>query len=768
MLPRKPVLFGLAALGAASLFAIPLIGQPPADTPAEASPAVPPGPRIENLPLKSVVLFNAGIGYFYREGQVNGPVKVNVKVNEEDVNDLILTLLSNDPEQPAQAITYDNKAPAEITLKAFQIDLTENPSLGGLLMQVRGEVANITDATNRVLTGQIVGVERPEAGLPSAAMYASAGGNVKDETELLSVLTEEGLQTLPLGKITKVKFTREALQKEFRAALSALASAHGSSSKSVDVLFPGQGQRKVSLGYMTEASLWKPAYRVVLGKDSARLKGFASIENVTDEDWNNVNIKLVSGRPITFKMDLYDPLFVPRPTVEPELYASLRPVMYAGPATAAGALPQMALNTMNSAGNLGQLGFGGGGFGGSPGANLGVGGGVLGMTGGNMYSNFGRPSVRSLLKGEQQQFQQQQVQEQPNSPTEPTTGGLYGPGPLGINQPNANLGESFEYIVKEPITLPRYKSAMVPIIDEAIQVKKLSLYTASTLQKHPLLGVQLTNSTKLPIAQGPVAVFDNDTVAGQARLADVKPGATRLLSYAIDLDTIMEHKVESDTQPLTAKLSPGLFEHTFRTRTTRTVKATNLSAEAKTLWITEQIPVEHKLIAPEKPVEKIDALNRFELIVGPGETKTLEIISEDTFTRSTRLIDFVVDGAEAKTMATFPELALDNLLKDKSIPAAVMATLKFLEKERTGLRENTIQRLKATELLAEISADQERLRANMERVPKESEAFMRYLKKFDVQETQIEQQQGLLKTLATQREERMVELNKAIEQVKTK
>src|SRR5262249_19697511 len=60
------------------------------------------------------------------------------------------------------------------------------------------------------------------------------------------------------------------------------------------------------------------------------LQGWAVVDNPTDDDWNNVGMALISGRPISFQMDLYQPLYVPRPTVELELFQSLRPVAYDG------------------------------------------------------------------------------------------------------------------------------------------------------------------------------------------------------------------------------------------------------------------------------------------------------------------------------------------------------------------------------------------------------------------------------------------------------
>src|SRR5258708_11229193 len=92
--------------------------------------------------------------------------------------------------------------------------------------------------------------------------------------------------------------------------------------------------------------MWKTTYRLWIDKNKkAFLQGWAIVENTTDDDWNQVSLGLVSGRPISFRMDLYQPLYVPRPLVEPELFASLRPPTY------------------NQAMDKGPGGFGGGGAG---------------------------------------------------------------------------------------------------------------------------------------------------------------------------------------------------------------------------------------------------------------------------------------------------------------------------------------------------------------------------------------------------------------------
>ena len=131
------------------------------------------------------------------------------------------------------------------------------------------------------------------------------------------------------------------MQEELNRALAAVAGARDQDKKPVDIRFNGAGERRVRLGYVVETPVWKASYRLVLAGDDpnerkprATLQGWAIVENQTDNDWNNVRLSLVSGRPISFTENLYQPLYVPRPEVTPELYASLRPQTYegAGPA----------------------------------------------------------------------------------------------------------------------------------------------------------------------------------------------------------------------------------------------------------------------------------------------------------------------------------------------------------------------------------------------------------------------------------------------------
>src|SRR4029077_1260100 len=209
------------------------------------------------------------------------------------------------------------------------INLTSNPSLARILDQARGEKVEVALASAGAgqpasLTGTVVGVElqKPPAGKEAVVDVA-----------VLNLWCADGLRGVKFGDVQRVRFLNPVLDSEFKKALEALAQSHDAQKKAVSLSFAGEGKRRVSVGYVVENPICKTSYRLVLGKDKEDkpyLQGWAVVENPSDEDWRGVRMALVSGRPISFRMDLYTPLYVPRPLVEPELFASLRPVAYSG------------------------------------------------------------------------------------------------------------------------------------------------------------------------------------------------------------------------------------------------------------------------------------------------------------------------------------------------------------------------------------------------------------------------------------------------------
>ena len=852
--------------------------QPAAKMTAGAAVKHPPP---VNLPITRVVMFSAGVAYFHREGDVTGDGRLDLRFDEGDVNDLLKSLVLTDKDGgKVRAVTYDNRMPLDFTLKGFAVDVTENPTMGQLMHQVRGEKVEVADKTGVVTVGQIISVERP-------AVPATG----PDPGEILNLLTEDGLQTVELKQLKKIKLVRPELQAEFKKALEMLATARGDNKKAVSVVFSGNGKRKVAVGYVNEAPLWKPSYRLSVDeKGATRIQGWATIENTTDEDWTNVKVGLVAGRPMSFQMDLYDPLFVPRPMVEPDLFASLRPPMYQGGLNptanmgmAMGNASGNPLNALGNAGpfggagqqlgNLGNLGAQGGitGIGGNLG-NLGIQGGITGIQGGqigNLGGQFGlqggftgnlgvypqrvpRPNIRTLY-GDRLTYTEY-VNRLRGNPTpvetdRPPMTTVKDPldkraGALAVA--DGALGDMFEYTIDEPITLAKQKSALVPLVNETVEGSRVSIFNANTLAKHPLLGLKLVNKTKLHLAQGPVTVFDGGTFAGDARLPDIKPGETRLVSYAIDLGTEVVVRPEDKKPTLLGVTVTGdkvALRSTLRRTTTYLIR--NRNTADRTVVIEHPQTPKWKLTVPAKLDDQTRSFYRFDVPVKAGALTTLEVTEESTGVETHPLIEAheglldseVVVRTEDKkpvllgvtvadTYATLryglrrtttylvrnrnaadrtvtiehpqtsgwklaapakPDDQTRGLYRfDVPIKAGALATLEVTEesgntearqlasatrewlqyhvnvpeikpavrevfKKLIELREKVDEAQKGIteeqDALKEIAEDQDRIRKNIERAPKESEAFKRYLKKFDDQETEIEKRQARVRVL---------------------
>src|SRR6476620_3760717 len=296
----------------------------PGDAKQDVKPAV-------TLPITRVVLFNSGVGYFSRSGEVADDARVDLTFPEADVNDLLKSMVLEDFNGGRiAAVSYDSREPISRTLSSFAVNLTGNPTFAGIVSQMRGERVDVVlspGAANQPgkLSGVIVGVEK--------AKVAAGNGPATIDVDILNMWCAEGLRSVKLPEVQQLKFANPVIESEFRRALDVLSLSHDSQKKSVSLHFAGDGKRKVQVGYVIEAPIWKTSYRLMLdatGKEKPYLQGWAIVENPTDEDWASVKMALISGRPISFKMDLYEPLFVPRPTVEPELFASLRPVTYRG------------------------------------------------------------------------------------------------------------------------------------------------------------------------------------------------------------------------------------------------------------------------------------------------------------------------------------------------------------------------------------------------------------------------------------------------------
>jgi hypothetical protein len=677
-----------------------------------------PRPSAE-LALRRIVLFSSGVGYLQREGEVEGNAGVQLSFRADDINDLLKSLVVQDRGGRVGAVHYDSRDPIERTLKSFAVDLTTNPTLGELLNQVRGErveIGNLAalarDGQPQKLTGVIVGVQTQRT-------PAALGGVT--EFHRLNLLTDEGLRSIALDQVQQVRFLKAEVEREFRQALGVLASAHDRQKKTVTVNFLGAGKRTVRVGYVIESPMWKTSYRLSLEKDGkAFLQGWAIVENTSDDDWKDVRLSLVSGRPISFEMDLYEPLYVPRPIVEPELFAWLRPRPHQGAIWGTG------------------------------GAGRGAGALPPGVPQPDEPAAADRMTARekNMNRFFKEEYIRSAVQKQPSGGT-PDIQEQIAERLASAAFPR-EVGEFFHYDIEQPVSLPRQKSALLPIVNNAVEVAKVSIFNEEVHLKHPMLGLRLNNTSALHLMQGPITVFDAGSYAGDAQIETLQPKETRLVSYAVDLGTeVVGESKEGDKNLITVQVSKGILRATHRVRHSRTYTVKNRSPQARTLLIEHPFREKWALISPEKPAERTRDLYRFEVKAAPDKSVRLEVVEDEPQPIEVKLSDSPDDAIrlfiKASVTSASVRQALDEVLKRRG---QLAETQRGIQSEETAL--------------AVIAKDQERMRNNMERVPKESDAFKRYLKKFDEQETEIEKRRERITTLQETAEQQRKELEKFV------
>src|SRR5947209_8220335 len=119
-----------------------------------------------SVPVKAVVLFSSGVGYFEHFGTVTGSGSTELRFKTQQINDILKSLVLQDLDGgKVTTISYPSQDPIAKTLRSFQVDITNNPSLGELLNQLRGARVKVNAGADAI-EGTILGLEKKQK--PSA------------------------------------------------------------------------------------------------------------------------------------------------------------------------------------------------------------------------------------------------------------------------------------------------------------------------------------------------------------------------------------------------------------------------------------------------------------------------------------------------------------------------------------------------------------------------------------------------------------------------
>jgi hypothetical protein len=640
-----------------------------------------------SLPIRRVVLYKHGVGYFERQGQVEGHDTLHLDFKARDMNDVLKSMTVLDLSGGSvSAVSYDSTKPLEQLLREATLRIPDEGSLTSLLAQVKGARVRVRVGKEQHVEGLIVGLER-------LSLTEGREGRVAVERPFLSLLVGASLRTFDLLDVGELTFLDDAVREDLEFYLATVLSSYKKDTKRVSVLTAGEGQRELFVSYVLEAPVWKTSYRILLEEgDKPVLQGWAVVDNTGDEDWEQVELALIAGLPVSFVHDLYNPRYLQRPVVEVRTEAGVLPV-----------IPEEGFGTQ--AETVG-----------------GVDDGALAEPMMSLPSPAPAAAPLRKLRG--------------------------GGGPGGMNLREARersaavktvtqeVGDLFEYRVDHPVSVHRNQSALVPILHRPFEGRRVLLYNRATREKNPMACIEFKNTTGLTLEGGPVTVTDTDTYVGEAMLDTMKPEDRRFVPYAVELGCVVSVEDKMEEGPVRrAVVNRGMllveFFHVRRTHYT----VRNKSPRAQTLYL-EHPRTGWQLEAMAEPEETTDHFWRFQRALAPGAAEDFVVRETTRGERTWELSDVDLDEVGVFLSSGFIDERVAQSMREVAALREQLAQLEDEEQQRTEERDQLFE-------------DQKRIRANIDSLKSggtQRELAERFVAKLNAQEDRLE---ALAKELAT-------------------
>ena len=629
-----------------AFFVSALAAQHPNKTPVRsashaAAPAAAPNAgqsAISDLPVRKVVLYKNGVGYFEHAGTVNGDQRVAIDFTSSQLNDVLQSLTALDSTGGRiSAVSYNSTTPIEQQLSSLSLGLNDNPDVAAVYQALRGQRVEV-DGVGAVFTGRLVNIE--------SRTETDKNGNSTDDHYFLIVETDSGaLRTAEITDALSVHMLDPSLEKQFASYLGIIASAENQQGRHLTLEDRGEGARQLQVSYISEVPVWKSTYRIVFPQEAngdATVQGWAVVDNTVGVDWNNVQLSLVAGAPQSFIQPLSQPLYTQRPTIPIATEAENLPTTHeaaetvtvqsqmmnnqvAAPARVPRNLQMLAgkeapLPMAAPASNFGVAGIAGmgSGFDGGLGSGNGYGPGYGGNSGGGVYR------VSDAMQ-------------------------------QGDVSTNA-FDDFFEYTIAQPVTIHKNESAMVPILQQELPASHVTLW--SDRESRPLRAIWLDNTSKLTLDSGSFSIFENGEFAGEGLLDPIHPGEKRLLSYAVDEAVKVHRSGMADTRTLRhIAMHEGVMVETTSEVTDSKYTVANAADEARTVVIEHAHQPNAELTSDAKPAETTATAYRFEVRVGPHQSTELHVTERRNLSESIRIGTQFNNGDFLMTMGKYsPEL----------------------------------------------------------------------------------------------------------------
>ena len=674
---------------------------------------------INNLPIRRVSLYSNGVAYIERRGVVSGDAEINLSFKQSQVDDVLKSMVVLDlGKGRIGAVSYNSSAPpsAKMAEIPFSVEAETNGASGGIagvLAQLQGAKVAVA-ANGGTAIGSILTVEKRD--LPGDKDRPAR------QARFLVIASESGeISSYDLGEVRSVKLLENGTVKDVNEFANATASARRRDAKTITVTSEGSGQREMIVSYTIAAPIWKTTYRVVLDQAGKPFfQGWAIVDNVSDEDWKDVKLSLVSGTPISFIQPIQQPFFRYRPVVPIPNDLKLTPQVY-------------------------EDGSGGYGEGNGNGVGEGTGSATVNVT---------AEQVQTLpINGRQVQnlmtltpgiaVNNSMVLDGADATTSVSNALTSGNSGVTAAATGDEIGDLFEYKIEQPITVMRDRSALIPIVQTTMDGERVSIYNETVRRDRPMGGMRLVNTTALTLEGGSLTVLDKDSYAGEALMERLKPKEQRFISYALDLGTLVTIRQEADSSPAKLiKVQNGTFEvHYFR-QEKKTYTLQNQTDRPRTVFVEYPVRQDWKLSEDTpKPDITTQRFYRFKIELAAYDKKEIAVSEQQAL-------------MDSYALTNLSRADLELFLTRRYINAETKQRLEKLIDLRIQINQINAKLETFDDEVEKIEEDQKRLRENIETLSKTPEAktlITRYIAKANDQETRIETMEKERKTLESEK-----------------
>lgn len=628
----------------------------------------------QELPVRRVVIYKNGVAYVERSGDVAGASTVTLSFRAEEMTDILKSMSIAVEGGSVDRVRFSTDESLDEKLKSFPFRIHPGQSLTPLLDSLRGSSIEAERGGERI-AGVILSAQQ----VPSTAQVPGR--------DLVTLLEEGGaISTYEVLSLNRLRFQDQQLQQQMADYLRVVAGARNQERRGLSIDLANSGARQLSARYMTPMPVWKSSYRIIFpASGKPILEGWAVVDNTSGEDWEDVSLALISGRPVSFLTNLYPPVRVTRPFVALPGIGAAGPVTYESQLRSQVAVADMA----------------------GPEAAAGM---ARSAAPGEIASYAGRPPAPAAPQSVDRLNKFSEMQESAIASTA-----------TGIE-----AGALFSYDFPNRVNVRKGESVMLPFVQKPVSATRLLIFSErQAVRNHPMLAMELLNDSGLTLDGGPVTVFDAGEYAGEALFETTVKDEKRLLSYGVDLGTNLRVEPTSGTRQVqSASIRRGVMTLSQRARTNMKYTASNSDPTAKSLLIERPVRPNYEVVSPQ-PVAKTSTANRFRVELPANGSATIEIIEEFPQT-------------EVLQLRNLNEGSLAVYIRNSTISAAVRQALERIVAKQREISRNLAELSDAEKRLNALNGSMDRVRRNMES-----------LNRIRGQESQVQRLAGELGTMQT-------------------